>query len=82
MAGMGLPALNGAIKVRRVTVEITNDMPSYSISKDLPWLVVVGRERPTLMPRAKIRPGEGVKKPAWTPLEKVGPDSFSTELHR
>lgn len=74
------PNLDKGITLRSITIEITEDSSSQSISQTLPWLVSVGSNRPTLIPRPKVRPGQGVKKPNWTPIESVGTRAFSTEL--
>jgi hypothetical protein len=78
-----LPQLNDSeIKLRKVTVEITRDELRRSVAQALPWLIPVGKQRPTLMPRPRVLPGQGIKKRKWSPVEKVGPGSFSTELFR
>ncbi len=62
------------VKLRRITVQITNEAATSGIEKRLGWLEAAGKTRATLIPNPPRRLRDA------RPVQLVGPSAFSTEL--
>ena len=64
------------VKLKRITVQITDDPVTNDIKKRLPWLEQVGRTRATLIPNPPRLLKDSV------PIQRVSSSDFSTELYK
>ena len=71
------------VKLKALTVQVTDEPLTRGIETRLGWLASVGRQRATLIERPQRKPGEGL--PLLrnaTPIQLVSPNDFSTELYK
>lgn len=64
------------VKLKSLTIQITDQPITYSITKRLPWLEQVGRSRSTLIPN----PSRLLKDNSQ--IQLISPSDFSTELYK
>ena len=64
------------VRLRRITVTVTDDGVTTGIEKRLPWLEPLGRERGTIIPNPPRFLDE------YTPAQRITPRDFSTEIYR
>ena len=69
-------AFGPGVRLKRITAEITDAPVSDGIKRRLPWLEEVGRVRGTLIPN----PPRFLKD--TTPIQRVNPSDFTTELYK
>ena len=69
-------AFGPGVKLKRITLQITEDPVTEGIKTRLPWLEDVGRVRGTLIPRPPRRMADSV------PVQLVGSSDFTTELYK
>lgn len=69
-------AFGPGVRLKRITVEITDEPVSTGVRTKLPWLEAVGRDRGTLIPDPPRRLADA------QPVQLVKPSDFSTELYK
>lgn len=69
-------AFGPGVRLKRITAEITDAPVTDGIKRRLPWLAEVGRVRGTLIPN----PPRFLKDS--TPVQRVNPGDFTTELYK
>ena len=69
-------AFGAGVKLKRISIQITNDPVTVGIKKRLPWLEEVGRARGTLIPNPPRRMADA------QPVQLVSPGAFTTELYK
>lgn len=69
-------AFGAGVKLKRISVEITDEPVTVGIKKRLPWLEEVGRIRGTLIPNPPRRLKDA------KPVQMVSSSEFTTELYK
>ena len=69
-------AFGPGVKLKRITVQITDEPVTSGVKNRLPWLEDVGRARGTLIPN----PPRSMRDSA--PVQLVAPSDFTTELYK
>jgi hypothetical protein len=69
-------AFGAGVKLKRISVQITDEPVTDGIKKRLPWLEEVGRARSTLIPNPPRRLVDAA------PVQLVSPGDFTTELYK
>jgi len=69
-------SFGAGVKLKRITVELTNDPVTTGIAERLGWLEEVGRARGSLIPNPPKYLSEA------KPIDLVSPNDFSTELFK
>lgn len=69
-------AFGSGVKLKRFTVQITDEPVTVGIKKRLPWLEQIGRQRGTLIPNPPRLLKDG------KPVQYVSPSDFTTELYK
>jgi hypothetical protein len=69
-------AFGAGVKLKRISVQITDQPVTNAIKKRLPWLEGVGRARSTLIPKPPRRLADAA------PVQLVSPGDFTTELYK
>jgi hypothetical protein len=64
------------VRLKRITAEITDAPVTDGIERRLPWLAEVGRVRGTIIPN----PPRFLKDS--TPIQRISPSDFTTELYK
>lgn len=64
------------VRLKRITVQMTDDPVTTEVEKRLPWLERVGRERGALKPSGSIYLEDA------EPINSVAPSDFHTELYK
>ena len=71
------------IRLKSLTVQVTDDMLTLGIEERLGWLEAVGRQRATLIKRPQRNKGEGLPLLLDAkPIQLISPSDFSTELYK
>ena len=69
-------AFGPGVKLKQISVQITDEQVTTGIKKRLPWLEAVGRVRGTLIPNPPRRLRDSA------PIQLVGSGDFTTELYK